>query len=98
MTRETSTLSVLMVTPHYFPHVGGIATHVHEVGCRLVGSGVNVTLLTTMPDTFPTPFPKEEVIEGMRVIRVQAWPPQRDYYIAPEIYSIIVRGGWDLVH
>src|SRR5205807_5196663 len=42
--------------------------------------------------------PKEEVSEGMHIIRVRAWPPGRDYYIAPEIYSIIERGGWDLVH
>jgi glycosyltransferase involved in cell wall biosynthesis len=98
MTRETSALNVLMVTPCYFPTMGGTITHVHEVGRRLVASGINVTLLTTMPYALPTQPPKEEVIEGMGVIRVRAWPPQKDYYIAPEIYSIIRHGGWDLVH
>ncbi len=90
-----------MVTPRYFPYMGGIETHVHEVGRRLVDRGVKVTLLTTMPRTPRTPakpLPKEEVIEGMHVIRVSAWPPQRDYYIAPEISSIIGQGSWDLVH
>jgi glycosyltransferase involved in cell wall biosynthesis len=98
MTRETSTLRVLMVTPRYFPYMGGLETHVHEAGRRLVKSGVDVTLLTTAPHAHPTPLPKEEVKEGMHVIRVRAWPPERDYYLAPEIYSIIKRGGWDLVH
>jgi glycosyltransferase involved in cell wall biosynthesis len=98
MIGETGTLRVLMVTPRYFPYMGGLETHVHEVGCRLVKSGVNVTLLTTAPHAHPTALPKEEVIEGMRVVRVRAWPPGRDYYLAPEIYSIIERGGWDLVH
>lgn len=87
-----------MVTPRYLPYMGGLETHVHEAGRQLVGSGVDVTLLTTAPHTSPTPLPKEEVIEGMRVIRVRAWSPGCDYYIAPEIYSIIERGGWDLVH
>ncbi len=94
---ETSALNVLMVTPRYFPYMGGIETHVHEVGRRLVEAGVNITLLTTMPHTPPL-LPEEEMVEGMRVIRVRAWPPQGDYYFAPEIYSIIEHGKWDLVH
>ncbi len=94
----TGALVVLMVTPRYFPYTGGVETHVHEAGRRLVEHGVNLTLLTTAPHTHPAPLPREEVSEGMRIIRVRAWPPGRDYYIAPEIYSIIGRGRWDLVH
>ena len=94
----TNALMVLMVTPRYFPYMGGLETHVHEAGRRLVENGVDLTLLTTAPHTHPTPLPKEEVSEGMRIIRVRAWPPGRDYYIAPEIYSVIRRGRWDLVH
>ncbi len=94
----TSALMVLMVTPRYFPYMGGLETHVHEAGRRLVENGVDLTLLTTAPHTYPTPLPKEEVSEGMRIIRVRAWPPGRDYYIAPEVYSITRRGKWDLVH
>lgn len=40
MTPQTKTLNVLMVTPRYFPYMGGIETHVHEVGRRLAGSEV----------------------------------------------------------
>lgn len=93
---EGSPLRVLMVTPRYFPYMGGIETHVHEVGRRLAGSGCAVTLLTTIP--FQVAIPLREEVEGMRVLRVPAWPPQKDYYIAPQIYSIIQQGSWDLVH
>jgi len=98
MPTETNVLSVLMVAPRYFPYIGGIETHVHEVGRRLVSSGINLTVLTTVPHIPHTSLPKEEVIEGMHVIRVPAWPQERDYYIAPEIYSIIRHGKWDLIH
>ena len=98
MTPNIQALKVLMVTPRYFPFMGGIETHVYEVGRRLVSSGVAVTLLTTIPQSLTTSLPKEEEIEGMRIIRVRAWPQERDYYIAPEIYSIIQRGQWDMVH
>lgn len=91
-------MNILMITPRYFPHMGGIETHVHEVGRRLVRSGVTVTLLTTEPQDLYHQFPRETEDEGMRVIRVKAWPPKRDYYIAPEIFSLVKHGAWDLIH
>src|SRR5437879_2320705 len=98
MNRNRNMLNVLMVTACYFPYIGGIETHAHEVGRRLASNGINITLLTTMPFHPSTPLPKEEVVEGMRIIRVRAWPPERDYYFAPEMYSIIKNGKWDLIH
>jgi glycosyltransferase involved in cell wall biosynthesis len=91
-------LNVLMVTAQYFPIMGGIETHVHEVGRRLVRAGVNVTVLTTMPATDDVIVPDKEIVEGMNVIRVPAWPRRRDYYLAPEIYAVICEQAWDLVH
>lgn len=91
-------LNVLMVTARYFPYMGGIETHVHEVGRRLAERGVNITVLTTAPHSSTDLLPREEEVEGMRIIRVQAWPPERDYYIAPEIFTLIKHGKWDLVH
>lgn len=92
--------NILMVTTRYFPYMGGIETHVYEVGRRLVKRGVGVTILTTVPHTLASSpsLPKEDFIEGVRILRVRAWPAQRDYYFAPEIFSLIKQGGWDLVH
>ncbi len=87
-----------MVTARYFPVMGGIETHVHEVGRRLVRAGVNVTILTTRLEGDEAMLADNEVIEGMRVIRVPAWPSQRDYYLAPEMYAVIQNKAWDLVH
>lgn len=89
-------LRVLMVTARYFPFMGGIETHVYEVARRLVHMGVAVTVVTTQPAT--ADLPREERREGVRILRVPCWPPERDYYIAPTIYSLIKQGGWDLVH
>ncbi len=98
MAGETSNLNVLMVATRYFPYMGGLETHVYEVGRRLADRGISITVLTTVPYTSATPLPEEEVIEGMRIIPVRAWPSQRDYCIAPEIFSIIKHGAWNLVH
>ncbi len=98
MRKEEGKLNLLMVTACYFPYIGGLETHIHEVGRRLVREGVNVTLLTTMPHQTSTKLPREDDVEGMHIVRVRAWPPQRDYYIAPEIRTWIKQGKWDIVH
>ena len=96
MILQEQRLRVLMVTPRFFPFMGGIETHVYEVGRRLARDGVEVTILTTRPRTHSETLPGEEDIAGMRVMRVHSWP--RDYHIAPEMYAFIQQGKWDLIH
>jgi glycosyltransferase involved in cell wall biosynthesis len=83
-----------MVTPRYFPLVGGVEHHVAQVA-RLMADHADVTVLTT--DTTGQ-LPASELVDGVWVRRVRAWPRERDYYFAPGIYREIVRGDWDLVH
>src|SRR5215469_18141318 len=40
-------LRVLLVTPRYYPQMGGVETHVYETSSRLAAWGVDVTVLTT---------------------------------------------------
>ena len=88
-------LRLLMVTPRYFPYIGGVETHVYEVARRLARVGVDVTVLTTDPGG---QLPTTEQSEGVRIQRVRAWPAKRDYYFAPDIYTMITQGNWDVVH
>ena len=92
----TQTNRILMVTPRYLPLLGGIETHVREVVSRLTQSDIDVTILTTMPNIADVPC--EEVMDGVRVIRVPAYPSDSDLYIAPQIYSFIANGNWSLIH
>ena len=84
-----------MVAPRCYPFTGGIETHIHEVGPRLVARGRVIDVLTTDPSG---DLPVEEDVRGMRVMRVPAWPKNLDLYVAPAVYGVIRRGNWDLVH
>jgi glycosyltransferase involved in cell wall biosynthesis len=88
-------LRVLQVTPRFLPQVGGVETHVYEVSWRLAQLGLHVEILTT--DTSGD-LPPRDLIGGVRVSRVAAWPRGKDYYLAPSIYQRIRNGGWDVVH
>ena len=88
-------MHIEMVAARYFPFVGGIETHIHEIGTRMVVLGHQVTVLTTDPSGA---LPTEENSCGMRIKRVNAWPRNRDYYFAPGIYTEVSRGQGDIVH
>jgi glycosyltransferase involved in cell wall biosynthesis len=84
-----------MVAARYYPFVGGIETHIHEVGKRMVALGHHVVVLTTDPSGV---LPECEVNDGITIKRVKAWPKNRDYYFAPRLYRQITRAECDIIH
>jgi glycosyltransferase involved in cell wall biosynthesis len=86
---------ILFVTPRYFPSVGGVQNHVYQVASRLARLGMDITVLTTNPGG---QLPIRENMDGVKIRRVRAWPARQDYYFAPDIYRIITRERWDIVH
>ena len=89
-------MRVVMVTPRYPPYRGGVETHTFELARRLVADhGFEVAVLTT--DLEGT-LPPAEVVDGVHVERVRAWPRRMDLYLAPSLAGRIVRSGADLVH
>ena len=89
-------LRVLQVSARYLPDMGGIEMHIDEVTGRLAGRGdVDVTVLTTDRTRM---YPRRESRRGVEVVRVPAWPANRDYYLAPGIFTGVRQGAWDLVH
>lgn len=85
---------VLVVTPRFPPLTGGVEHHVLQVARRLTPDA-ELTVLTTDPGG---ELPAEEIVEGVHVRRVRAWPRNRDYYVAPAVWRTITHGDWDLIH
>lgn len=88
-------LRIAMATPRFLPLSGGVENHVYQVASRLIGQGMDVTVLTVDPTG---EMPPRETINGIPVIRAKGWPKGRDYAFAPELYRLVRDGGWQLVH
>jgi glycosyltransferase involved in cell wall biosynthesis len=89
-------LRILMVCPRYLPEIGGTELHLREVTHRLSAYGrFEITVLATDRSR---KLPRQEVVDGISVLRVPAWPRRRDYYLAPGIAAVISQRRWDLVH
>jgi glycosyltransferase involved in cell wall biosynthesis len=89
-------LRILVVCPRFLPETGGTETHVYEVTRRLAALGsLEITVLATDQSRR---LPRQEIVEGISVLRVPSWPRGRDYYLAPGIAAVIRQRRWDLVH
>jgi len=90
-------MKIAQVCPRYFPHIGGVETHVREISERLVKRGYEVEVLTTDPKG---ELPKEEVINGIMVKRFKSWAPSEAYYISRTLKRYLSEnsGNYDVVH
>ena len=89
-------LRVLMVAHRFPPYSGGVETHTYELSRRVAADPeFEVEVLTTDLDRR---LPLQEVVEGVKVSRVPAWPRGSDLYIAPEVYRRVRQTTADLVH
>jgi glycosyltransferase involved in cell wall biosynthesis len=93
--RVRQILRITMVAARYFPFLGGIETHIHEVGKRMAALGHRVDVITTDPSRV---LPEYEVSNGINIKRVKAWPKNRDYYFSPRLYKEIAQAECDIIH
>lgn len=91
----TRPLRVLQVSPAYAPSLGGVETCVREISGRLLRAGAEVQVLTADPSHT---LPVHEMLDGVPVRRVRAWPRNSDQRFAPGIGRAVAISGADVVH
>jgi glycosyltransferase involved in cell wall biosynthesis len=85
----------MFTTPRYLPDQGGTEIHTHEVAKRLGADAADVTVVTA---ALRAPYTRTSCDGPVRVVRVRAWPRERDFYFAPGLLRAVRNGDVDLVH
>ncbi|WP_424357540.1 glycosyltransferase family 4 protein [Methanocella sp. MCL-LM] len=89
-------MRIAQVCPRYPPYIGGVETHVAEISGRLARAGHDVTVISTDP---AGKYPRDEVIDGVRVLRFPAFAPGDAYYLSPSLSNFVKKSqGFDIVH
>ncbi|MEM0316260.1 MAG: glycosyltransferase family 4 protein, partial [Archaeoglobaceae archaeon] len=85
---------IAIVTPRFFPYIGGVETHVYEIAKRL---NFELEVLTTDPSG---KLPKLEEIDGIKVRRFKSYAPSNAYFVSPELKSFLKKHSrdYDLIH
>ena len=68
-------MKVLMVTPSFYPIIGGTETYVRNLTCALNRSGVQADILTFNMEVKWKPIwvEREEIVDGIKIIRIPAF-------------------------
>lgn len=88
-------MKIAQVCPRYFPDIGGVETDVKEISERLVLKGHDIEVITTDPSG---KLKKEDIINGVKVIRFRSFAPGSAYYFAPQIYIYLKKHNYDVIH
>jgi glycosyltransferase involved in cell wall biosynthesis len=60
---------IVQVAPYYYPHAGGVESHVRAIAREFARQGHEVTVLTSQ---FRRDLPEEERLDGCRIIRARS--------------------------
>jgi glycosyltransferase involved in cell wall biosynthesis len=86
---------ILMVCPHFLPHIGGVESHVKELCLRLRDLDWDVEVVTI---DATHAMAEEVIIEGIPVRRVKSLSRTGEALLAPRLLGELTRKRWDLIH
>ncbi len=90
-------MNIAQICPRYHPNIGGVETRVKESSERLARRDYDVEVLTTDPKG---EFPRNEVINNVRVRRFKSWAPSEAYYFSRDLNSYLMKNSknYDVLH
>ncbi len=90
-------LRIIIATPRFFPHQGGVENHVYQTARRFASLGHQVVVYTSNQGRA---LAEHETIDGIAVRRFASYPAGSDLYYAPGLYRAIAAAGrdCDVVH
>jgi glycosyltransferase involved in cell wall biosynthesis len=71
-------MHMIFISPSYYPHIGGVEYVVKSIAERLTKAGHETIVVAGEPNTDK---PREDVVEGVRVVRWPVWSPGNAYHI-----------------
>ncbi len=89
-------MRIAQVCPRFYPHIGGVETHVYEISKRLARD-FEIEVITTDPTG---KLPKVEEIDGIIVRRFKSFAPSNAYHISFDMYIFFKKYlyKYDIVH
>lgn len=88
-------MRIVLVTPYFYPHAGGVETHVRQLARGFAAQGQDVVVLTAR---LSRELPVEEVFEGYRIVRAPCRSTVLNTPIDPAVGRVLKGLGADVVH
>jgi glycosyltransferase involved in cell wall biosynthesis len=87
-------MKIAQVAPYFYPHVGGVESHVLTLSERLVKNGHDVTVYTSNFDNLK----EKDIFSGIKIVRAKQIASFFATPITPKIKKVIASENHDVVH
>ncbi len=87
-------MKIAQLTPWFYPHLGGVESHVLELSKYLIEFGHEVIVVTTKLDGTD----EEDIVEGVPVKRVDPLTIKFSTPIVPKVNEVLMEEEYDLLH
>ena len=87
-------MHILQVTPYFFPHFGGVESHVLGLSENLIKMGHDVEVVTSRYSRMP----ETETLNGIRITRLPQWINMFNTPIVTSIRQFVRRTHADIIH
>ncbi len=88
-------MRIAQVAPYFFPHIGGVESHVMALAEKLVERGHEVEVITSMHQKG---MPEEEEMEGYKIKRIPTFVNLFSTPVTPKLRDYIEKSDFDVVH
>jgi glycosyltransferase involved in cell wall biosynthesis len=88
-------MKIIQVTPYFYPHLGGVESHVYTISKELVDRGHNVSVFTSK---VPIHAKDEEYLDGIRVNRIKPIFNLFTTPVMPKLKNKLIAQQADVVH
>ena len=88
-------MRIVQVTPFFYPHAGGVESHVRSLAGEFARMGHEVTVVTSRHD--PS-LPVAERFEGYQILRAKTWGVLYNTPIAPATRQLVASVPGDVFH
>ncbi len=87
-------MKIAQLSPYFYPHLGGVESHVLELSKHLIDLGHEVFVVTTKLEDTKT----EETVEGVPVKRVEPITIFLSTPIVPGVRDVLSKEDYDVLH
>jgi glycosyltransferase involved in cell wall biosynthesis len=88
---------IVQVAPFFYPHAGGVESHVRAVAGEMRRQGHELTVVTSR---YARALPRTEELDGLHIVRVPTWAVAWNTPVAPAIGRVVreIAEKADVVH
>ncbi len=87
-------MRIAQVSPFFYPHIGGVESHVQTLSEKLAGNGHDVTVYTSNFGNLK----EREIYHGVQIIRVKQTRELFYTPVTPSLKKVMAQEKYDVVH